>query len=82
MVASRSTKRINIAIWDEVFDALDETGIEKVIELLQELSEERSTILVVSHNPHLQSYFTNSITIQKKGGFSTLLGEDEEDIEE
>ena len=82
LVASRSTKRINIAIWDEVFDALDETGIEKVIELLQELSEERSTILVVSHNPHLQSYFTNSITIQKKGGFSTLLGEDEEDIEE
>lgn len=81
LVASRSTKRINIAIFDEIFDSLDETGIEKVIELLQELAEERSTILVVSHNPHLQSYFTNSITIQKKGGYSTLLGEGE-DIEE
>lgn len=80
LVASRSTKRINIAIWDEVFDALDETGIEKVIELLQELSEEKSTILVVSHNPHLQSYFSNIITVVKKDGYSTLLdGEITED---
>lgn len=77
LVASRSTKRINIAIWDEALDALDEVGIEKVIGLLQELSEERSTILVVSHNPHLQAYFSNTITVQKKGGYTTLLGEEE-----
>ena len=79
LVASRSSKRINIAIWDEVFDALDETGIEKVIELLQELSQEKSTILVVSHNQHLQSYFTNTITVVKKNGFSTLLDEEEDE---
>lgn len=78
LVASRSSKRINIAIWDEVFDALDETGIEKVIELLQELSQEKSTILVVSHNQHLQSYFTNVITVVKKDGFSTLSDDSEE----
>lgn len=84
LVASRSTKRINIAIWDEVFDALDEVGIEKVIELLQELSEEKSTILVVSHNPHLQSYFSNVITVRKKDGYSTLLDGEiiEDDTEE
>lgn len=82
LVASRSSKRINIAIWDEVFDALDETGIEKVIELLQELSEEKSTILVVSHNQHLQSYFTNVITVVKKNGFSTLEDSTDEDVEQ
>lgn len=81
LVASRSNKRINIAIWDEVFDALDQTGIEKVIELLQELSSEKSTILVVSHNQHLQSYFTNTITVVKENGFSTLL-EDSENSED
>ena len=81
LVASRSSKRINIAIFDEVFDALDEIGVEKVIELLQELSDEKSTILVISHNEHLQSYFTNSWTIVKKDGFSTL-EHSIEDIEE
>lgn len=79
LVASRSNKRINIAIFDEVFDALDEIGVEKVIELLQELSSEKSTILVVSHNQHLQSYFTNVVTVVKKDGFSTLSDESEED---
>lgn len=82
LVASRSNKRINIAIWDEVFDALDEVGIEKVIELLQELSEEKSTILVVSHNQHLQSYFTNIITVVKKDGFSYLENSTDDEVEQ
>ena len=72
LVASRSNKRMNIAIWDEALDALDEVGIEKVIGLLQELSKEKSTILVVSHNQHLQSYFTNVITVVKENGYSYL----------
>lgn len=72
LVASRSTKKINIAIFDEVFDALDENGIDSVISLLQELSQEKSTILVVSHNEHLQSYFSNCITVVKQNGFSSL----------
>lgn len=76
LVASRSSKRINISIFDETFDALDEQGVEKVIELLQELSSEKSTILVVSHNQHLQSYFSNVVTIVKKDGYSTLLEDD------
>lgn len=82
LVASRSNKRINIAIWDEVFDALDEVGIESVIGLLQELSKEKSTILVVSHNQHLQSYFTNVMTVVKKDGFSTLEDNISEDLEQ
>lgn len=77
LVASRSTKKINIAVFDEAFDALDESGVEGVIELLQELSKEKSTIMVVSHNEHLKSYFTNTITMVKKGGYSSILDSDE-----
>lgn len=77
LVASRSTKRINIAIFDEAFDALDDIGTEHVIEVLQELSEEKSSIFVISHNEHLQSYFSNIITIVKEKGCSRLLGQNE-----
>ena len=82
LVASRSNKRINIAMFDEIFDSLDETGIEQVIELLQELSKEKSSIFVISHNEHLKSYFTNVITITKKDGFSTLEDNMSEDLEQ
>lgn len=73
LVASRSSKKIDIAIFDEVFDALDENGIDSVVSLLQELSKEKSTILVVTHNEHLRSYFENCITVVKDNGFSYLL---------
>ncbi len=82
LVASRSTKRINIAIFDEIFDALDATGIENVVDLLKELSQEKSTILVISHNEHLKSYFDNIITVVKKNGFSSLLNSDVTEDEE
>lgn len=74
LLASRSSKRMNIAIFDEIFDALDSEGIEKVADLLQELSAEKSSIFVVSHNEQLQNYFENTITVVKQGGFSTLEG--------
>ena len=73
LVASRSSKKINVAMFDEVFDSLDENGIDGVISLLQELSASKSTILVVSHNEYLKSYFTNIITVVKQKGFSTLI---------
>lgn len=84
LVASRSNKSLNIAIWDEVFDSLDESGVESVVSLLEELSHEKSSIFVVSHNPHLQAMFSNVITVVKENGYSTLLeGEpDEEESEE
>lgn len=72
LVANRSSKKINIAIFDEVFDTLDEKGVEGVVELLQEMSNSKSTILVVSHNEALKSYFTNSITMVKTDGYSRI----------
>ena len=72
LVASRSSKKINVAMFDEVFDSLDENGIDGVVSLLQELSATKSTILVVSHNEYLKSYFTNIITVTKINGVSSL----------
>ena len=72
MIAARSTKKLNIAIFDEVFDSLDETGIDGVVSLLTEVSAEKSTILVVSHNEYLKSFFTNVLTVVKENGFSHI----------
>lgn len=72
LVSARSTKSLNIAIFDEVFDGLDESGIEAVTSLFEELSNEKSSIFVISHNPHLQSIFSNVVTIVKQNGYSNL----------
>lgn len=74
LVASRSSKRLNVVMMDEVFDALDGAGIQKVNELLQELSTTVSSVFVISHNPELQGMFDNRLTVVKKGGYSTLKG--------
>lgn len=81
LVASRSSKKINIAVMDEAFDALDSSGIDGVVELLQELAKEKSTIMVVSHNEYLKSYFTNTITVVKQDGFSKVLESDKQSSE-
>lgn len=78
LVASRGTKKLNIAIFDEAFDALDQEGIERVVALLQSLSSEKSSIFVISHNEYLKSYFDEVITIVKHDGCSTLLEQDSE----
>ena len=79
LVASRSSKKINIAIFDEVFDALDEQGIDGVVYLLQELAQSKSTILVVSHNEYLKAYFTNTWTMVKQDGYSFIQNGDVSD---
>ncbi len=72
LVAARSNKKLNIVFYDEVFDALDNVGCECVIELLQEVSKDKSSVFVITHNDNLKSYFDNSITVVKKNKFSSL----------
>ena len=62
-----------------MFDALDEQGIDGVVYLLQELAQSKSTILVVSHNEYLKSYFTNTWTMIKQDGYSSIQNGDVSD---
>ena len=61
---------INLNVFDEIFDGLDEDGIMQVMKLLKERNKNIGTILVISHNQALRDMFTNSITIKKKDGIS------------
>ena len=75
LIAARSSKKLNIAFFDEVFDTLDSVGVEKVVDLLQDMAKEKSSLFVITHNNDLKSLFTNSIKIVKQGGYSTLVEE-------
>lgn len=70
-VASKT--KINFALYDEVFDALDEVGSENVVTLLRERQKTVGTIFVITHSEHLKPLFEKVITITKdKNGQSTI----------
>ena len=40
--------------------------------LLQEISNDKSSVFVISHNDSIKSVFTNTITVVKENGYSML----------
>lgn len=73
LVASRATKPINIWIGDEIDDALDPAGLERLMGLLERKARERGTVLVISHN-EMRDWCDQVATVIKKGGVSTIEG--------
>lgn len=74
LVASRATKPIQLFIGDEIDDALDEAGIERLMSVLERKARERGTVLVISHND-LKHFIDQSVTVVKKGGQSVVVGD-------
>ena len=74
MVASRATKPINFLACDEIDDALDEAGLERLMTVLERKAREKGTVIIVSHNS-LSDWCSNIITVTKSGGLSTVSGE-------
>lgn len=68
LVGSRSNKRMDFILYDEVFDSLDAIGCEAVIELLKEKANDFGTVFVITHNDHLKQMFSDSISVSKKNG--------------
>lgn len=73
LLASRSSQNINISFLDEVFDALDTTGVESIIKVLQELMKNRDSVFVITHNSELKSLFSSCITVKKEDGISKIV---------
>lgn len=73
MVASRATKPINLFMADEIDDAIDPPGLERLMGVLDRKAKERGTVLVISHNS-LSDWIDNVITVTKSGGLSTVGG--------
>lgn len=73
LVASRASKPIDLFIGDELDDAVDEAGLERLMMLLEEKAREKGTLLVISHN-QISDWCSNVATVIKEGGFSRVEG--------
>ena len=60
----------NLVVLDELFDNLDQSGIDEVVELLSKISNNDMVVLVISHNPDLKynDQFENVINIDDNNG--------------
>lgn len=61
---------VNLVVLDELFDNLDQQGIDEVVELLGKISNDDKMVLVISHNPDLQynDQFANILNINGNNG--------------
>lgn len=71
LVASRATKAIPLAVYDEVDSGLDETGLERLMDVLEAKARSKGTVLVISHND-ISGYIRNTMTVCKKDGMAYL----------
>jgi DNA repair exonuclease SbcCD ATPase subunit len=71
LVARRASKPIELFIGDEIDDALDRAGQERLIQILEEKARERGSVFIVSH-ASLQDWIRNQITVKRTGPRSTI----------
>lgn len=73
LVSSRATKPVQLYIADEIDHALDESGLERLMGILESKASDRGTVLVISHNS-LSDWIRQQVTVVKEGGKSRLEG--------
>lgn len=74
LVAGRASKPIELWIADEIDDAMDDAGLERLMTVLEDKAKEKGTVLIISHNS-LENWCKNVNTVIKEGGFSRLEGD-------
>lgn len=72
LLQSKADLKTNLAVYDECFDGLDDTGSENVIALLNDRQKEIGSIFVITHNSVLRALFENVMTVTKKDGSSKI----------
>lgn len=72
LVASRATQPINLFIGDELDDALDPAGLERLMTILERRSRERGTVLLISHSD-LKDWVDNVTTVRKTGQWHSVV---------
>lgn len=72
LVASRATKPFKFWCGDEIDQALDPSGLERLMTVLAEKAKERGTVIVISHMS-LSDWISQCWTIVKENGKSELV---------
>ena len=74
LVATRASKPIDLFVGDEIDDALDPAGLERLMIILREKAKERGTVLVISHNS-LKDEIPAVITVERTATGQTVITE-------
>ena len=74
LVASRASKPFELFMADEIDDGIDESGLERLMSILDQKSKDKGTVLVVSHNS-LSDWIRQVVVMRKEGLYSSLHGE-------
>lgn len=73
LVASRAMQPIDLFIADEVDDALDPAGLERLMAVFERKARERGTVIVISHND-IRDWIDEVTIVRKQGGVSIVEG--------
>lgn len=73
LVATRAIKPINLWIGDEIDDAMDPAGLERLMTILERKARDRGTVLIISHN-NLTDWVDEVCLVTKSGGTSQITG--------
>jgi len=73
LVASRGSKPTRLLILDEAFESLDLSGADRVVELVLELSKEKDSVFLITHQQGLKDYFNDRIIIENDKGLSRVV---------
>lgn len=73
LVLSRSNKRIDLIVYDEVFESLDAIGSEAVIQLLKQKAKEVGSVLVITHSESLKQLFNKSLVVRKESARTVVV---------
>ena len=65
------TENVSPVIYDEVFDALDESGIEQVMNILNKEAMDK-VVFVITQRDELKELFDNRIVVEKREGVSYI----------
>jgi DNA repair exonuclease SbcCD ATPase subunit len=71
LVSRRASKPIEFMVADEIDDALDTAGLERLSTILEEKARERGSIFVISHND-LSDWASNVVLVTKRNGRATV----------
>lgn len=71
----RLPEPINLCVWDEVFDKLDQNGLQRAVEVLQQDLSELSTVFVITHSSALREMFPRArpLLVRRQNGHSEVI---------
>lgn len=72
LARSRTNRKIDLMVFDEVFERVDASGCDRIIELLNRERNNFGSCFVITHNDSLKQYFPKRLEVVKENGISRI----------